>query len=165
MGGSPLLLGCGLVSVAATPRMAYLQGGMTRDFLTVWVLPIAILLPPVYAMVTPIPLLLADPVAGPPGRHLPPGVHRRGHLPGVRGCGAGVPRLPRSFAGPSIGTGMHALTWTAAVAICEIIGGRGNHSLIVGAIKLSDPSIKLAELELNREALQSRLRRVRPRAS
>ena len=53
-----LLLGCGLVSVAATPRMAYLQGGMTRDFLTVWVMPIAILLPPVYAVVTPVPLLV-----------------------------------------------------------------------------------------------------------
>jgi diguanylate cyclase (GGDEF)-like protein len=36
----------------------------------------------------------------------------------------------------------------------EIIGGRGNHYLIVGAIKLADPSVKLAELELNREALQ-----------
>ena len=29
-----------------------------RDFLTAWVLPVAILLPPVYAMVTPIPLLV-----------------------------------------------------------------------------------------------------------
>ena len=51
-----LLLGCGMVSVAATPRTAYIPGGMTRDFLTVWVLPVAILLPPVYAMLTPIPL-------------------------------------------------------------------------------------------------------------
>jgi diguanylate cyclase (GGDEF)-like protein len=62
--------------------------------------------------------------------------------------------FPDSFAGPVIGSGVHALTWTAAVAVCEIIGGRGNHFLIVGAIKLTDPSIKLAELELNREALQ-----------
>ena len=85
-------------------------------------------------------------------------------MPGVRG-GAGIclaygsaalvfRAFPDSFAGPVIGSGMHALTWTAAVAICEIIGGRGNHFLIVGAIKLTDPSIKLAELELNREALQ-----------
>ena len=51
-----LLLGCGLISVAATPRVVYRQGGITRDFITVWVLPIAILLPPFYAMVTPIPL-------------------------------------------------------------------------------------------------------------
>ncbi len=53
-----LLLGCGLVSVAATPRIAYSQGAIVRDFLTVWVLPVAILLPPVYAMVSPIPLLI-----------------------------------------------------------------------------------------------------------
>jgi len=51
-----LLLGCGMVSVAATPPTAYIPGGMTRDFLTVWVLPVAILLPPVYAMLTVVPL-------------------------------------------------------------------------------------------------------------
>src|SRR6266446_2691406 len=48
-----LLLGCALVSVAATPRVAYLQSGLVRDFITAWVLPVAILLPPVYAMVMP----------------------------------------------------------------------------------------------------------------
>ena len=51
-----LLLACGMVSVAATPRIAYLQPGMARDFLTAWVLPVAIVLPPVYAMLAPIPL-------------------------------------------------------------------------------------------------------------
>src|SRR6202007_365345 len=53
-----MLLGCGMISVAAPPRIAYGQGAMVRDFLTVWVLPVAILLPPFYAMVTPIPLLV-----------------------------------------------------------------------------------------------------------
>jgi diguanylate cyclase (GGDEF)-like protein len=149
-----LLLGCGLVSVAATPRMAYLQGGMTRDFLTVWVLPIAILLPPVYAMVTPIPLYILTQWRVHRGV-----VYRRVFSGAAISLGYGVASLvfraiPDSFAGPVIGTGVHALTWTAAVALCEIIGGRGHHFLIVGAIKLTDPSIKLAELELNREALQ-----------
>ncbi len=51
-----LLLGCALVSVVATPRNAYLKSGMVRDFITAWVLPVAILLPPVYAMLMPIPL-------------------------------------------------------------------------------------------------------------
>jgi len=50
-----VLLGCGVISVVATPRIAYLQAGLVRDFLTVWVLPVAILLPPAYAMVTPVP--------------------------------------------------------------------------------------------------------------
>ena len=39
-----LLIGCGLVSVAATPRTAYAQGALVRDFITAWVLPVAILL-------------------------------------------------------------------------------------------------------------------------
>ena len=62
--------------------------------------------------------------------------------------------FPASFAGPSIGTGMHALTLTVAVAICEIVGGRGHQLLIVGGIKLTDPTVGSADLELNREALQ-----------
>src|SRR5712692_2772137 len=127
---------------------------MTRDFLTVWVLPVAILLPPIYAMVTPVPLYLLT------QWRVHKGVVYRRVFSGAGislayGAAALVFRaFPDSFAGPVIGSGMHALTWTAAVAICEIIGGRGHHFLIVGAIKLTDPSIKLAELELNREALQ-----------
>jgi diguanylate cyclase (GGDEF)-like protein len=63
--------------------------------------------------------------------------------------------FPEHFAGPSIGSGTHALTWVLAVAICEIVGGRGHHFLIVGAIKLTDPSVRIRDLELNREALQA----------
>ena len=40
-----------------------------------------------------------------------------------------------------------------AVAICEQVGRRGNQLLIAGGIKLTDPSVKFAEQELNREAL------------
>ena len=149
-----LLLGCGLVSVAATPRMAYLQGGMTRDFLTVWVMPIAILLPPVYAVVTPVPLLVLTQWRIHRGI-----VYRRAFTAAALGIAYGgasyIFRLfPDSFAGPVIGTGMHALTWTVAVALCEVVGGRGHRFLILGGIKLADPSARLIEQELNREALQ-----------
>src|ERR1700727_1449115 len=51
-----LLVGCGLISVAATPRIAYGQGAIVRDFLQVWGLPAGILLPTFYAMVTRVPL-------------------------------------------------------------------------------------------------------------
>jgi diguanylate cyclase (GGDEF)-like protein len=61
--------------------------------------------------------------------------------------------FPESFAGGSIGTGTHALTFTVAIAVCEIIGGRGHHFMIVAGIKLTDPSVRLRDLELNREAL------------
>jgi diguanylate cyclase (GGDEF)-like protein len=149
-----LLLGCALVSVVATPRNAYLKSGMVRDFITAWVLPVAILLPPVYAMMMPIPLYLLTQWRSPYGF-----VYRRVFSAAAISLAYGAASVlfrvfPDSFAGPSIGTGVHALTWTLAVAVCEIVGGRGHHFLIVGAIKLSDPSVSVRALELNREALQ-----------
>lgn len=149
-----LLLGCGMVSVAATPPTAYIPGGMTRDFLTVWVLPVAILLPPVYAMLTAVPLQILTLFRVHRGV-----VYRRVFTVAAMALTYGAASLvfrafPASFAGSSIGTGRHALTFTVAVAICEIIGGRGHQFLIVGGIKLTDPTVRIADLELNREALQ-----------
>jgi diguanylate cyclase (GGDEF)-like protein len=149
-----LLVGCGMISVAATPPTAYIQGGMTRDFLTVWVLPVAILLPPVYAMLTPIPLMLLTWLRVYKGV-----VYRRVFTAAAMGLCYGLASLvfrafPESFAGGSIGTGTHALTFTVAVAVCEIIGGRGHHYMIVAGIKLTDHTVRLRDLELDREALQ-----------
>ncbi len=150
-----LLLGCGLVSVAATPRIAYSQGALVRDFVTVWVLPIAILLPPVYAMVTPLPLYVLTQWRVHRGV-----VYRRVFTAAAMGLCYGAASLtfrafPDSFAGPAIGTGLHALTWCVAVAVCEIVGGRGHNALIMAAVKLSDPTVRLADQELSREALQA----------
>ncbi|HEY2261571.1 MAG TPA: GGDEF domain-containing protein [Streptosporangiaceae bacterium] len=150
-----LLLGCGAASVAATPRVAYLKGAMTRDFLTAWVLPVAILLPPVYAMIAPIPLQVLHQFC----------VHRgvtfrrvftAASISLAYGAASVLFRVfPASFAGHSVGTGTHALTWVLAVAACELVGGRGHHFMIVGAIKLTDPSVRIRDLELDREALQA----------
>ena len=150
-----LLLGCGLISVAATPRTAYSQGALVRDFITVWVLPIAILLPPVYAMLAPVPLLMLTQWRIHRGV-----VYRRAFTATAMGLAYGAASLvfhavPASIAGPSIGTGVHVLTWTLVVAACEILGGRGHNGLIVLAVKLSDPTVNLADQELSREALQA----------
>jgi len=152
-----LLLGCGLVSVAATPRTAYAQGALVRDFITAWVLPVAILLPPVYAMVTPIPLLVLTQWRIHKGV-----VYRRAFTAGAMGLAYGAASVvfrafPASFAGPTIGTGRHAFTWALAVAACEILGGRGHNAIIMVAVKLSDPTVRLADQELSREALQADL--------
>jgi diguanylate cyclase (GGDEF)-like protein len=148
-----LLLGCGVISVVATPRVAYLQAGLVRDFLTAWVLPVAILLPPVYAMVTPIPLLILTQWRVHRGTP-----YRRVFTAAAIGLAYGAASLafhaiPASFAGSALGTGRHALTWTAAVAACEIVGWLVHNVLIVGAVKLSDPSAQLRDIALNREAL------------
>jgi diguanylate cyclase (GGDEF)-like protein len=147
-----LILGCGLILAISTPRDAY-RSGVVRDFLTVWLLPAAIFLPPVYAALMPIPLMMVIQLL----------VHRGVFYRRVFTCatlslgyvtGAVIFRaFPASFAGPSIGSGLHAMTWAIAVIICEIVGGRGNHFMIVGAIKLSDPSARMADIEWNRESL------------
>jgi diguanylate cyclase (GGDEF)-like protein len=126
---------------------------MTRDFVTVWVLPIAILLPPFYAMVTPIPLYVLTQFWVFRGI-----VYRRVFTVGAIGLSYGAASVlfhafPASFAGGTIGTGLHALTWAVAVALGEQVGRRGHQILIVGGIKLSNPEVRLAEQELNREAL------------
>ena len=147
-----LLLACGTISVVATPRIAYLQAGIARDFLTAWVLPVAIVLPPVYAMLTPIPLQVLTQWRVHKGV-----VYRRVFTAGAISLTYGAASLlfrqfPPSFAG-QIGSGTHALTWAIAVAVCELVGGFGHKFLIMGAIKLSDSAVRLADLALNREAL------------
>lgn len=150
-----LLLGCGLASVAATPRNIHLKGGMTRDFLTVWILPVAIVLPPVYAMLTPIPLLWLTQFWVHRGL-----VYRRVFTVGALAIAYGVVSMlfrefPRSVAGHGIGSGSHAMVWVLIVAVCEICGWLTHHVLLVTAIKLTDPSARVAALELNRESLQA----------
>jgi diguanylate cyclase (GGDEF)-like protein len=149
-----LLLACGMISIAATPRIAYSQGALVRDFVTAWVLPVAILLPPVYAMVTPAPIYILTQLRVHKGL-----VYRRVFTVAAIGVAYGAASLifrvfPQSFAGGAIGTGMHAVTWTIAVCACEIVGGRGHRFLIIGGIKLSDLKAHVVLQEFNREALQ-----------
>jgi len=59
------------------------------------------------------------------------------------------------FAGPAVGTGSHALTWAIAVAISNLIGSKFHHFLIVAAVKISDPSVRIREIEFTRQELQA----------
>ncbi len=148
-----LLLGCGLISVGATARAGQAQSSLMRDFLTVWVLPVAILLPPVYALVTPVPLLVMTQWRIHRGL-----IYRRVFTAAAIGLAYGAASLvfraiPASVAGPALGSGLHALTWAACVGGCEIIGWLGHNALLVIAVRLSDPTARLADVALNREAL------------
>jgi diguanylate cyclase (GGDEF)-like protein len=149
-----VLLGCGMVSVAARPRTVLARNGLTKDFIPAWVLPTAILLPPVYAMVTPIPLyILTQWIARKSF------FYRRVFTIGAIGLAYGAGSLvfhslPVSIAGAA-GSGRHVLPWVLAVAVCGIIGWLGHVLLIGGAIKISDPKTHFIKAELNREALQA----------
>jgi diguanylate cyclase (GGDEF)-like protein len=146
-----LLLGCATVSVAATPRSTYVEGGITRDFITVWVLPAAIVLPPVYAMLMPIPLCAL--IQWRVHRGL---IHRKVFTAGAIALGYGAASFvfhsfPATFAGSAIGHDRHAVTWVLAAAACEFLVARWHAWLLLIAIKLSDPSVKVLRLEFNRE--------------
>ena len=148
-----LLLSCGSGSIVATQRIAYLQSGMVRDFLSAWVLPVAILLPPVYAMVIPAPLLMLTQWRVHRGA-----VYRRAFTAAAIGLAYGAASVvfhafPASLAGPTPRSGAHALTWTAAVAAAELTGWLLHNVLIVTAVKLSDPAARVTDIALNREAL------------
>jgi diguanylate cyclase (GGDEF)-like protein len=150
-----LLMCCGMVSAACTPRIVYAYTGVTRDFSTVWVIPIAILLPPVYAALAPIPFIAT----------LNFFVHRGvPHRRVFTAASISLPYaavsvlfrwFPSSFAGSHLGTGLHALTWALAVAACEALAGRAQHFLIVGAVKLTDPKTRLLHVDLSLQALEA----------
>src|ERR1700678_914645 len=148
------LLACAGISVVATPRSTYVQGKVTRDFLTVWVLPAAIVLPPVYAMIMPIPLYVLTQWRVHHGLFYRK-VFSASATAIAYGAASVVFRLfPASFAGSDIGHGNHAVTWVIAVLACELIG-RSHTLVLMGAVKLSDPTIKVLALELNRESMLS----------
>ncbi len=148
-----LLLGCGLISVAATPRVVYRHGGITRDFITVWVLPIAILLPPFYAMVTPIPMYVLTQIWVFRGV-----VYRRVFTVGAIALAYGAASVlfrtfPASFAGrrhrhrharPDLGGGGRHLRAGRPARPSDPDHGRDQADRPVG---------QLAPQELNREAL------------
>jgi diguanylate cyclase (GGDEF)-like protein len=146
---------CGMISIASTPRIAYTTGGgLTRDFSSVWVTPIAILLPPIYCAIVPILIGLVAQLCVHKGI-----IYRRVFTAAATSLSYAAASLvfhalPASFAGGSVGVGVHAFTWALAVAGCEIIGGRLHHFLILGAVKLSDPKVRIKHIEWNWEAFQ-----------
>lgn len=154
VGKFALLACCGMMSVAFTPRLVYAIGGITKDFSTMWALPIAILLPPIYAALAPILFLAVMQLFVHRGIF-----YRRVFTAASISCCCVLISFlfrwfPAAIAGPSVGHGLHAFTWALAVAACEIVGGRAQHFFIVGAVKLTDPTVRVWDMELDRESLQ-----------
>lgn len=129
------------------------HGTLSRDMFAVWFLAAAVLLPPVYALLTPIPLTVA--------RHwvMKSGViHRRvfsAAACGLAYAGTSVAfhALPAGLVGDAPGGGVHILTWTAALAVCGATGLTVNNAFVLGALRLTEHVARLRELVWNREAI------------
>ena len=150
-----LLMSCGMISTASTPKILYAHSGVIRDFSTVWVIPVAILLPPVYAALVPIPIIAILQTFVHRGV-----LHRRVFTAAsfsltYTAVSVVFRWFPPSFAGSHIGTGWHALTWALAVAACEALAGRGQHYLVGGAVKIANPKVRIMPIDLSPQALES----------
>jgi diguanylate cyclase (GGDEF)-like protein len=153
-----ILLACGLGSVEATRRTHYAPGTIVRDGLSIWCLPVAVLLPPVYALIVPAPLMALTQLRADP-RHR--GIaHRRAFSAATLALAYGAASVvfhatPASIAGSSPGLGSHAVWWCLAVAGCDVLAWMTNNTLIAAAIRLSDPTVQLRKEQFSPEALRA----------
>ena len=151
-----LLLGCTALAVEMT-RKAGEQGGHIRDVQGVWELPVAILLPPLYAVLIPMARFALVQVRV---RRAP--LYRRVFSGASVGLSYGaasvsfhtvsglVPQVPgRTF--------VHATVWTLLVLVSALLQWVLNKAMIMTAIKGSDPAASIRMQILSREPLYNDL--------
>lgn len=149
-----LLLACSLATVEMT-RRAGENAGLILDVYAVWELPIAILLPPVYALIVPIPRFVLMQWRG---RKIP--VYRRVFSAAAIGLSYGGVSL--AFHAANQGMLSHigradvrTAAWVLTVAACGLVQWTINHGLVLTAIKASDPAASRQQMGLTREPLQN----------
>ena len=147
-----------LLCIAATVELTKRAGenaGLIRDVYAVWELPIALLLPPVYALLVPIfRLALVQ------WRIRRAPLHRRVFSASAVGLSYGGPSLAfhwltdarfESVASP----GTHASAWILAVAAAALLQRVVNIALLLPAVRGSDPGVSVREIVLTHERVQN----------
>jgi diguanylate cyclase (GGDEF)-like protein len=146
------LLACGVATVELT-RRAGENHGFVKDVHAIWELPVAMLLPLAYAPVAP-----AVRFALTQWRVQRAPVYRRVFSAAAIGLSYvvaglvfhGLLRLTHGSAGSPAG---HALAWMALVALSAAVQWIVNQSLVLTAIKGSDPSVSLREVQFAKEPM------------
>ncbi len=134
-----LLLGCTALAVELS-RKAGEQGGMIKDVQGVWELPVAILLPPLYAMIAPIARMALIQWRV---RRAPP--YRRVFSSASLGLSYGAASvtfhgLSRLFPADPGGTLSQATVWTLLVLMAVLVKSVLNKTMIMTAVKATDPA-------------------------
>jgi len=151
------LLACAIIAIESTRSVRETHGEVVRDLQSVWLLALAVALPPVFAFLAPIPLAVYK-IARLPGVVAYRQVFSAATISLAYGCASLLfHTIPASVAGSFPRTGEHALTWTASVAACGLLGWVINNGLIVIAIKVSDPPSRIRDLVGSRESITSDL--------
>jgi diguanylate cyclase (GGDEF)-like protein len=153
-----LLCGALMACMAATVELTKRTGekaGWIKDVYAVWELPIAILLPVVYALVVPIFRfsLLQWRI-----RRIP--IHRRVFSAAAVGLSYASASLTfHALAGRGFRevnfSRVDAAAWVLAVAPAAVVQWVVNTSLLMPAVKGSDPSVRMRDLYLAREGIHN----------
>ena len=153
-----VFVGCGAASVELT-RRAGEREGLARDVYAIWDLPVAVLLPPLYALVIPLPRALLT-----EWRIRRTLLHRRAYstaAPCLAYAAASVvfrsvmPALSGGFAGSG---GGYALAWITLAAGCGLVSMVIQACLILPPVKATAaPGTRLRSLALGQEAVGNQL--------
>jgi diguanylate cyclase (GGDEF)-like protein len=151
-----MLVACGGVTVEMMRRSGE-TALFVKDVCGVWELPIAILLPPAYALLAPILRF-----AYTQWRIRKISAHRRVFSAAAISLSYGSVYLAfhefsRITAMSVTGSGSRAALWISAVAVCAVLQWVVNHSLIFVAVKGSDPSASIRGMVLARESIHNDL--------
>lgn len=128
--------------------------GLVRDVSAVWDLPAAVLLPPVYVLLAPVPRMALTQVRVRRGVF-----HRRAYTSAVIGLAYAAASVAFHAAVPGLGpgtgtgTGRNALLWALLVAGCGLMKLVLNDGLVLTAVKGSDPGARLLREAAGPEAV------------
>jgi len=137
-----LLLACTAASVELS-RKAGEQGGVIKDVLGVWQLPIAILLPPLYTLIAPIARIALMQLRV---RHAP--LYRRTFSFASLGLSYGAASLlyhglSNAITPSTGGTLSRGLLWTLLVAASGLVQSALSKAMIMTAVKGADSSVRI----------------------
>lgn len=148
------LLLCGAATVELTKRSGE-NAGLIKDIYGVWELPIAILLPLVYAMLVPVIRLGLTQWRV---RRIP--LHRRVFTAAIIGLsyaasGALFHALTRTGFESVVSPLQHPTAWVFSLAAAALMQWAVNSALLLPALKGSDPGVRTRDLLLARERVHN----------
>ena len=147
-----VFVGCGAASVELT-RRAGEREGLTRDVYAIWDLPAAVLLPPLYALVIPLPRAVLT-----EWRIRRTLLHRRAYSTAAHGLSNAAASAVFRSAVPALcgggGLDSHAPAWITLAAGCGLVSMAVQACLILPPVKATAaPGTRLRSLVLGREAV------------
>ncbi len=151
-----LLFACTAVAVELSKKAGE-QGGMIKDVQGVWELPVAILLPPLYALIAPMARIALIQWRV---RRAPP--YRRVFSSASLGLSYGAASvtfhgLSHLFPANPGGTLSRATVWTLLVIVAVLVKSVLNKAMIMTAVKATDPGATIRTEVFGREPLYNDL--------